>query len=138
MNLFSGIKKLFENFQNKQERYKKIIELGKALEPMPDSLKTEENRIAGCQSMVYLHSELREGKIYFTAYSDALITAGLAALLIKAYNGQPPQILLQYKPTFLEELDIPASLSPSRSNGLSLIHLRMQRDAVKFLKGIST
>lgn len=133
MDQFSDVKSLFCNCLTQQERYQKIIELGRELSPLPHEHCTEENIVKGCQSIVYLHSELTEGKIYFWAHSEALISAGLAALLIKAYSGHPPELILKSKPTFLEELQILGSLSPSRANGLANMFLRMQQDALKFL-----
>lgn len=100
---------------------------------MPEEHKREENQVIGCQSVVYLHSYLQEGKLYFIASSEALISAGLAALLLEVYNGLPPELLLQHRPTFLNELGIYATLSPGRSNGLSSMFLRMQKEALKSL-----
>lgn len=133
MEPFSDLKNLFSCCQTQQDRYQKIIELGRELPPMPPEDKIEENIVKGCQSIVYLSSEMVEGKIYFTAHSEALISAGLAAILIRAYSGQSPEMVLKTKPIFLEELQIIGSLSPSRSNGLANMFLRMQQDALKFL-----
>ena len=133
METFSDLKNLFIHCRTGQDRYQKIIELGRELPPMAPEHKTEENIVRGCQSIVYLSSEMVDGKIYFTAYSEALISAGLAAILIRAYSGQSPEMVLKTKPIFLEELQIIGSLSPSRSNGLANMFLRMQQDALKFL-----
>jgi len=122
---------LFKECDSSELKVKKLIELGRSLPPMSDTLKTEENRVVGCQSIVYLHSTIKEEKIYFTASSEALISSGLAALLIEAYSGLSPETILQSKPSFLEDLGIYASLSPGRSNGLSSMLLRMQKDALK-------
>lgn len=130
---FSAVKDLFKNLQTTEEKYQKIIELGRELPPMDHFFKIPENVVKGCQSTVYLHCEFLEGKIYFYAASDALISAGLAALLIKAYSGCAPEEVLQIKPAFLEELDIYSSLSPGRSNGLASMYLRMQQHALKYL-----
>jgi cysteine desulfuration protein SufE len=133
MELFSDLKNLFIHCRTGQDRYQKIIELGRDLPPMAPEEKIEENIVKGCQSIVYLSSEVIDGKIYFTAHSEALISSGLAAILIRAYSGQAPEVVLKIKPTFLEELQILGSLSPSRSNGLANMFLRMQQDALKFL-----
>lgn len=133
MDLFFEVKNLFINCLNQQDRYQKIIELGRELSPLHPDYQTEANIVKGCQSIVYLHSEIDDGKMYFSASSEALVSAGLAALLIKAYNGHSPEFVLKSKPTFLEELQIFSSLSPSRSNGLANMFLRMQQDALKFL-----
>lgn len=124
---------IFHGCTEPSDRYKKLIELGKELPPMPSPLQVEENLVPGCQSLVYLHPTLREGKIFFTAASDALISSGLANLLLLAYNGESPETLLKEKPTFLESLGISASLSPNRSNGLASIFLKMQKHALHFL-----
>lgn len=127
------IKKLFSDCYTAEDRYQKLISLGKDLPKMDPTLQIEENLVPGCQSIVYLSSEFREGKLYFSAQSDALISSGLAMLLILAYNGHTPIEVVQEKPLFIEELHISSSLSPSRSNGLANIYLKMQKEALKFL-----
>ena len=127
------IKKLFKSCRTPEARYQKIIELGKSLPSMPSELKIEENKVHGCQSIVYLHSEMHKKKIYYAAFSEALISSGLAMLLLKVYNEESPETVIKCKPSFLEELGIPASLSPGRSNGLASMYLRMQQEALKFL-----
>lgn len=127
------VKDLFKDCFTKEQIYQKIIELGKTLPVMPEKYKTPEYLVNGCQSIVYLHAEFIEKKIYFTAFSEALISAGLAALLIQAYQGQSPETILKVRPTFLEDLQIPALLSPGRSNGLASMFLRMQKIALNFL-----
>ncbi len=133
MDLVADVKILFQDCLSQQDRYQRIIELGRQLPPMPLEYRTDENIVNGCQSIVYLYSEIEDGKIYYLAHSEALISAGLAALLIKAYSGKSAEVILKSKPTFLEELQILGSLSPSRSNGLANMFLRMQQDALKFL-----
>lgn len=127
------IKELFHVCHTPEERYLKIIALGRSLPPMGSKEKTPDRIVSGCQGTVYLSTEIREGKIYFKASSEALISAGLAALLILCYNGEEPAILIKCPPTFLEELGIYTSLSPARSNGLSNMFLRMQQEAIKAL-----
>jgi cysteine desulfuration protein SufE len=133
MDDFLEVKSLFNGCVSAEDRYKKIISLGKKLPLLQEKHRIPENIIPGCQSIVYLQTQLRQGKLFFTAASDALISSGLAALLILAYNGKPPEFLLKNKPSFLDELQISASLTPGRSNGLASMFLRMQKDAVKFL-----
>lgn len=125
------IKKLFSSCKTVEERYLKIIEFGKSLPPFDPNEKTSERIVSGCQSIVYLSTKMDQGKIYFNAFSEALISAGLAALLIQTYNGEDPAVLIKCPPTFLQELDITSSLSPARSNGLANIYLRMQQEALK-------
>lgn len=137
MDHFLAVKELFQGCDTPEKKYQKIIECGRSLPSMPPDLKIPENIVSGCQSIVYLHCQMLEGKLFFTAASDALISSGLAALLLKAYNGHPPEFLLKNKPTFLNELQINTSLSPGRSNGLASMFLRMQKNALNFLVPIS-
>ncbi|MES2122787.1 MAG: SufE family protein [Chlamydiota bacterium] len=125
--------KLFEECASIEMRYEKIIEMGRALPAYPKEFESQENLVEGCQSVMHLHSWIQEGKIHFLARSEALISAGLAALLIFVYSDEPPEALLTCPPRFLAQLNIPASLSPSRSNGLASLHRKMQSDALKFL-----
>ena len=129
----SKVKLLFSSCQTAEQKYTKIIELGRALPPFCSSLKTEENVVKGCQSRMYLHATLIEGKVLFQLDSEALISAGLGALLLSVYNEEPPEAILSCPPLFLEELGIHASLSPSRSNGLASLFLRMKKEALNFL-----
>lgn len=129
------IKNLFHSCQTPEERYLKIIELGKGLKAMPAEEKIPERIVPGCQSIVYLSAKLENGKIYFNAASEALISAGLAALLLYMYSGQEPTFVIKNPPTFLSDLGIIASLSPARSNGLASMYLRMQQEALKQLTG---
>lgn len=130
------IKKIFAPLSTEQ-KYLKLIEMGRSLPPFPPEQKTNERLVRGCQSELYLDAEFREGKLFFHAHSDALISAGLAALLIAAYSGEAPETILTSPPTFLTELGITASLSPSRSNGLAHIHLRMKQEALQTFSNTS-
>jgi cysteine desulfuration protein SufE len=133
MRTFSEIKTRFAECKTPEEKYLKIIELGKLLPPLNPQFKTSELIVPGCQSIVYLHSYLNDGLVYFEAESEALISAGLAYLLITAYNGEKPETILKCPPTFINELGISATLTPGRANGLASIYLRMKQDALKFL-----
>ncbi len=115
------------------ERYSLLMKMGKELPPLPDTEKNLEHLVKGCQSLLYLSVRRENGRIYFNASADALISAGLAALLIAVYSGETAETILKEPPHFLNELGIFASLSPSRSNGLSQIHLRMKQEALKAL-----
>ena len=128
------IKELFVNCPTPADIFHCIMDLGKELPKMPSEYQIEENIVPGCQSIVYLHSTFTNKKIYFTAHSEALISAGLAALLIQAYSEEPPEALLKCPPIFIKELGIAQSLSPGRSNGLASMFLRMQKEAIKYLK----
>lgn len=127
------MKALFSECQNEEAKYEKIIELGKKLHKLHPSLRVKENLVEGCQSQMYLHTDISDNKIFFEADSDAMISAGLAYLLISVYSGETPEAVLKCPPTFLEELEISSSLSPSRANGLYSLHLRMKQEALKAL-----
>ena len=127
------IKKLFLPATTPESKYQKIIELGKQLPSYPEALKTPDHLVPGCQSTLYLASSFTDGTITYQAHSEALISAGLAYILLYAYSGQPPETILKCPPRFLDDLGIPGALSPSRSNGLSSLYLKMQQDAVKYL-----
>lgn len=118
---------------SEEEKYGKIIEMGKELPRLDPAYKTPENFVHGCQSQVYLRTFIDDGKLQFQGESDALISSGLVALLIFVYSGESATTILQCKPTYLEDLGISASLSPSRANGLYSIHLRMKQEALKTL-----
>lgn len=125
------VKNLFASYPSEEKKYEKIIEMGRSLAPLALQDKIPENFVKGCQSTMYLKSRLENGRVYFTADSDALISAGLAAILLQVYNGETPEVILKCPPTYLEELGISASLTPNRANGLYSIHLRMKQDALK-------
>lgn len=114
-------------------RFDALIEMGRQLPPLHPSLRSPEKLVPGCQSALFLASQLVHGNMIFSAACDALISAGLAALLIAIYNDEAPELILTHSPDFLTELGIHASLSPHRSNGLASIHLRMKQEALKFL-----
>lgn len=127
------LKKSFSLCSSTEEIYQKIMDWGKQLPPFQPEWKTEANLVHGCQSVMYLHASSIKGKVFFAASSDALISAGLAALLIEAYSGETPETILTTSPTFLEELGISTSLTPGRANGLSSLYLKMKQEALKFL-----
>ena len=126
------IKKKFAPL-TQEERYLALIELGRSLLPYPPELQIAEKQVRGCQSTLYLNASLKDGQLFFEAKSDALISAGLAALLIALYSGQTPETILTQPPTVISELGLTASLTPSRSNGLAHIHLRMKQEALRIL-----
>lgn len=127
------IKELFLSCSNEEKKYEKIIELGRTLTPLPIEDKVPENLVRGCQSTMYLKSTLENGVVRFKADSDALISAGLAVILLRVYDGETPETILKCPPSYLEDLGISARLTPSRANGLYSIHLRMKQDALKLL-----
>jgi cysteine desulfuration protein SufE len=124
---------LFQTCASQEERYQKIIDLGRLLPKLNFVYKTTENIVKGCQSTLYLLTYEKDHLMFFEAESDALISAGLAAILIYVYNGESAETLLTCPPTYLETLGIAASLTPNRANGLYSIHLRMKQEALKIL-----
>lgn len=109
----------FKDFTNWEDRYKQIIKLGKELPELEPALKSEEAKVKGCQSQVWLHGKLTDqGRIEFQGDSDALIVRGLVAILLKVYSNSTPQEILQSTPQFIKELGFDTNLSPSRTNGL--------------------
>lgn len=124
--------KLFSSISD-EEKYSKLIEMGKKLPPLKQEYKIDENRVPGCQSTMYLRAFQQADQIFYEAESDALISAGLAALLLQVYNGENAETILKCPPNYLEEIGISASLTPNRANGLYSIHLRMKQEALKLL-----
>lgn len=127
------IKALFNKCPDAEAKYRTIIDLGKKLPKLDPKHKQDINLIKGCQSIMHLHAELHDTVIHFAAESDALISSGLAAILIEVYHGETPETVLKCPPEYLETLGISASLTPSRANGLYSIHLKMKQEALKFL-----
>ena len=109
----------FSMFEDWMDRYQYLIDLGRRLPPFPDELRTEENRIRGCQSQVWFVPEKKDGRLYFQAISDAAIVSGLIAVLLRLYSGRDPRDILDTPPDFVETLQLQSHLSPTRSNGLS-------------------
>lgn len=113
-------------------RYEYIIQLGKDLKPLTEQYKTESNLIKGCQSQVWLHAELINGNLVFTADSDAIITKGLISLLIHVLSGHSPKEIAEANIYFTESLGLNSHLSPTRSNGLYSMLKQMKLYAVAF------
>lgn len=127
------IKDLFLSCPTDEAKYEKIIELGRRLPPLSADDKTPENLVKGCQSQMYIHSYWLNDTIIFETESDALISAGLAALLVHVYSGEPPESILKCPPAYLDEIGISSSLTPNRASGLYSMHLRMKQEALKML-----
>ena len=114
-----ALKKQFDTAADWEQKYEKIIELGKKWPGLPESLKTEDLKVKGCQSQVWIHAELdAQKKIVFRGDSDALLVKGLVALVLEVYSHETPQVILDTAPNFLKEIGFDTGLSPSRSNGL--------------------
>lgn len=122
----------FALFSDWQDRYEHLIELGKDLPVIAPEKKTEENIVRGCQSRVWLSAEHKNGLVHFTADSDAMITKGLVALLVRVLNDRTPHEILDTPLTFIDTIGLREHLSPNRANGLSAMIDQMKRYAVAF------
>ena len=123
----------FELFEGNWEgKYEHLIELGKSLPLIDAKYKTEDKLIKGCQSKVWLHSELKDGKVIFTADSDAIITRGLVALVVRVLAGHTPDEIIQAKMEFIDKIGLKEHLSPTRANGLVSMIKQMKMDALAF------
>lgn len=100
------------------DKYEYLIELGKNLQPYPEEKKTDEHLIKGCQSRVWLDAEEKDGKLFFSADSDAIITKGIISLLISVYSGRTPAEISADDFSFVEQIGLRENLSPTRANGL--------------------
>jgi cysteine desulfuration protein SufE len=100
------------------ERYEYLIDLGKSLPLIDSNFKTDDNIIKGCQSKVWIHSEFAQDKVVFTADSDAILTKGIVALLLRVYSDQEPDAILGADTEFIDEIGLKEHLSPTRANGL--------------------
>ncbi len=108
----------FADFTDWMDKYQMLIDLGNELKPLDDKYKTEDNLIDGCQSRVWLQADMKDGLLYFTAESDALIVKGIIALLIRVLSGHTPQEILDADLYFIDRIGLKDHLSPTRSNGL--------------------
>ena len=125
----------FELFDDWTDRYQHIIDLGRQAEPFPEAQKTEENRLHGCQSQVWIVTEERDDRLYYAATSDSAIVAGLIAILLAVYSGRRPADIINSPPDFVAELELAEHLSPTRSNGLHAMIQRIRQCAVEALAG---
>jgi cysteine desulfuration protein SufE len=122
----------FSGFSDWEARYKKLIELGKQLPDLPDSKKTEESKVKGCQSQVWMHARLDDGRVFYEADSDALLVRGLVSMLLKVYSGSTPLEIISTPPDFVKEIGLESKLSPSRANGLFSMIKQMKYYAMAF------
>ncbi|TVQ07483.1 MAG: SufE family protein [Leptolyngbya sp. DLM2.Bin27] len=135
-----SIEKIVARFQkaaDPKRRYEQLLWFAKKLDPLPDDYKTAENKVPGCVSQVFVVADLVEGKVVYQADSDAQITKGLVALLIKALNGLTPDEIVQLTPDFIKDTQLDVSLTPSRANGFYNIFKTMQQRAQALLDGAS-
>lgn len=122
----------FVLFDDWMERYNYLIDIGNSLEPLDEKHKGNDYLIEGCQSKVWLYPELVDNKIYFRAESDAIITRGIVALLIRVLSGQTPEDIVNTKLFFIDEIGLEQNLSPTRSNGLLAMVKQMKLYAIAY------
>ena len=122
----------FSMFDDWMERYEYIIELGKGLPIIEDQYKTEDNIIKGCQSKVWVHAEEKDGKVIFSADSDAILTKGIIAILIRAFSNQTPAAILEANTDFVDEIGLKEHLSATRANGLVSMIKKIKLYALAF------
>ncbi|MGV3527353.1 MAG: SufE family protein [Flavisolibacter sp.] len=122
----------FALFDSWDEKYEYIIDLGKKLPPLKDEYKTDENRVRGCQSTVWLVGHYRDGRVFFEADSDAVIVKGLISMLIRVLSGQKPQDIINAQMDFVGEIGMMSHLAQTRSNGLLAMIKQMKNYALAF------
>lgn len=109
----------FSMYDEWLDKYEYLIDLGKNLAPYPDSSKTDDRLIKGCQSRVWLDYQMKDGKLWFTADSDAIITKGIISLLVSIYSGRTPEEIASSDFSFIEKIGLKENMSPTRANGLT-------------------
>ncbi len=123
----------FELFGDDWEgKYEHLIDLGKSLPIIKDEFKTEDRLIKGCQSRVWLHSEFKDGSVFFTADSDAIITKGIVALMVRVLSGHTPDEIVNADLSFVDMIGLKEHLSPTRANGLVSMIKQMKLDALAY------
>ena len=122
----------FSMFDDWMERYEYIIELGKGLPLIADEFKTDDNIIQGCQSKVWVHAEEKDGKVFFSSDSDAILTKGIIAILIRAFSNQTPANILEANTDFIDEIGLKEHLSATRANGLVSMIKKIKMYALAF------
>ncbi|MGQ1786533.1 MULTISPECIES: SufE family protein [unclassified Saccharicrinis] len=122
----------FSSFDEWMDKYAYLIELGNDLEPYDDQYRVEQNILEGCQSKVWLHAWMEDGKVYYMGDSDAIIVKGIVALMIRALSGQSPQDIINSDLSFVDVIGLKEHLSPTRSNGLVAMIKQMRLFAIAF------
>ena len=133
---YSNLSKLVEKLKKSDDpkrKYEFILWLGKKLKEPDSNILIEENKVKGCVSEVFVKANIKEGKLFWEGYSDALITRGLLSFLISGLNELTPDEVVKVNNNFIEDTGLKASLTPSRSNGFLNILLKMQSQANEFL-----
>ena len=122
----------FEIFDDWMGKYEFLIDMGKSLPMIEEKYKTDDKLIKGCQSRVWMHSELKDGKVIFTADSDAIITKGMVALMVRVLSNHSPDEIINAKLEFVDKIGLTQHLSPTRSNGLVSMIKQMKMDALAY------
>ena len=122
----------FSMFEDWEERYQYMIDLGKTLPLIHEQYKTEDNIIKGCQSKVWVHAEMENDKVIFTADSDAIITKGIIAILIRVFSNQRPKDIIEANTDFIDEIGLKEHLSPTRANGLVSMIKQLKMYAIAY------
>ena len=122
----------FSMFDDWEERYQYMIDLGKTLPLIDEQYKTESNIIKGCQSKVWVHAEMIDDKVVFTADSDAIITKGIIAILLRVFSNQSPKDIIEADTTFIDEIGLKEHFSPTRANGLVSMIKQLKMYAIAY------
>ncbi|MBW1297986.1 SufE family protein [Aquimarina litoralis] len=122
----------FSMFDDWMQRYEYMIDLGKSLPLIEEKYKIDENIIKGCQSKVWVHAEMKDDKVEFTADSDAIITKGIIAILIRVFSGQHPKDIIDADTSFIDEIGLKEHLSPTRANGLVSMIKQLKMYAIAY------
>ncbi len=122
----------FSMFDDWEERYQYMIDLGKSLPLINAQYKTDDNIIKGCQSKVWVHAEMDEDKVVFTADSDAIITKGIIAILIRVFSNQHPKDIIDSDTDFIDQIGLKEHLSPTRANGLVSMIRQLKMYAIAY------
>ncbi len=122
----------FSMFDDWMQRYEYMIELGKSLPLINEKYKTDDNTVKGCQSKVWVHAEMNNEKLVFTADSDAIITKGIIAILIRTFSNQKPKDILEANTQFIDDIGLKEHLSPTRANGLVSMVKQLKLYAVAY------
>ena len=131
-NIQQSIIEEFDMFEDWMEKYEYIIDLGKSLPIIDNKFKTEDYLIEGCQSRVWLHAQQKDDKVIYTADSDAIMTKGIVALLIRAFSDQQAQEIVEADTDFIKQIGLKDQLSPTRANGLVSMIKQMKLYALAF------
>jgi cysteine desulfuration protein SufE len=126
------VKERFLQYKDWEDRYKELIKIGRDLSLYPEDKRDEKYKVKGCQSQVWLCPEFKDGRVYFSADSDAVLVKGIVGLLVSVYSDATPEEILSTKPDFLKEVGITEHLSMNRSNGLAAMMKQMQMYALVF------